>query len=508
MSRERAAIALIVLALVGAPARSRAQNRNGLWIPNAGTGTVTLIGTDGVVRGEFPVGGGPRGAAIDSAGNAWIARWSVNGIVRIAADGSRIDSFTPGVTSKTLAIDRDGDVWITNQSLDSVTKMSPSGVVLGEFATGRAPRVVAFDANGDAWITCKLSAEVFKLDSQGSFLGRFPVGAGPRGIAFGLDGSAWVANLKSNTVTKLSSSGALIGEISVAPGPAGIAVDRRGNVWVANCLSDHVTVLAPDGSIVRTLPTLPEGGVGPLNVAPDADGNIWILCKVSSVAIRYDLDGRVIGRVVLDPTTRPEPFGDLTGYQRASILRASEDDDGDGFTNGDESRRGFNLFLASDPAALAGNVNTRTGPATDVVFVNGSSGDDSRRVVLARRQPFALRVAVSPAGPHPAPFSLYARVGEVDSTTITVQPFGLGTAAIPTPLNDSIPGVFTLFNTLDHRGALGRPLFSGGPAPARFLYPRGVNVPIVVTLQGFIRDDGSPTGRGLSITNAVTAEVR
>ncbi|MBI3845792.1 MAG: hypothetical protein HY292_14255 [Planctomycetes bacterium] len=498
----------IVLTLASVASLARAQNSNCIWIPDVGTGTVTLLGMDGTVRGVFAVGGAPRGAAVDAAGNAWISRLTERGVVRIAADGSRIDTFTAGITSKTCAIDRDGNVWITNQSLDLITKMTPAGIVLGDFPTGDGPRVVAIDRNNDVWLTCKFSGEVLKYDSLGNPYFRTQVGLGPRGIAIAEDGTAWVANLDSSTVSHLSAAGILLGDYPVPASPGGIAVDRRGNIWIASGLADVVTILRPDGTVLRSILTMPLGGHGALNVAPDGDGNMWVVCKLSSTVLKFNLDGRLERRTDLNTLSRPEPFGDLTGALRAKFANPSDDEDGDGLTNEIELGQGTNPFLAIDPSVRNGNVNGARGPVDAVLKVNGTNGGDVHRFRTSVGQPLAVRVKVSSAGPNPARFALYAFLGEVDSTTISVQPFGIGTSAIPTPLNGPNPRLVVLYNSLGFRHALGTPRITTPTAPATLAYPTGIRSRTIATIQGFIQDAAAPGGHGLAITNAITIDAR
>jgi streptogramin lyase len=504
----KSVLPVVVLSLACALG-AQAQNRNRIWVPDVGTGTVTVLDMNGSVTAVYPVGGNPRGAAVDAAGNVWIARFMAqNSLARISADGTRIDTYPIGITSKTCAVDRDANVWVTNQAIDVITKVSPQGVVVGEFPTGDGPRVVAIDQNDDVWLTCKFSHELLKLDPQGNILFRTPVGHGPRGVAIADDGSAWVANLDSSTVSHVSATGELLVDLPVPDSPGGIGIDRRGYVWIASGGADVVTVLRPDGSIYRSIPTLAYGGHGALNVAPDGDGNVWILCKLSSTALKFNLEGRLLVRVDLNPNSRPEPFGDLTGALRAKQVDPNADDDSDGLSNSFELRNRSNPFVANDPAARAGNVNGAVGPIDASLRVNGSTGGDERRVHLDVGQPLAIRVRVSPAGPNPARYALYAYLGEVDSTTITAQPFGIGTSAIPTPLQGPNERVIVLFNTLGLRHSLGTPQSSSSLAPTTIGFQRGIHSRTVATIQGFLEDAAAPGGHSLSITNAITIDSK
>src|SRR5262249_42018259 len=143
-SSDMKSVLPIVLISLATALGARAQNRNRIWVPDVGTGTITVLDMNGTVTGVYPVGGNPRGAAIDGAGNVWIARFMAqNSLARLSPDGSRFDTFPIGITSKTCAVDREGNVWVTNQAVDLITKVSPDGVRIGDYPTGDGPRVVA-----------------------------------------------------------------------------------------------------------------------------------------------------------------------------------------------------------------------------------------------------------------------------------------------------------------------------------------------------------------------------
>ncbi len=157
--------------------------------------------------------------------------------------------------------------------------------------------------------------------------------------------------------------------------------------------------------------------------------------------------------------------------------------------------------------ARAGTVNAGLGAIEDVIFIDGSSGDDSYRVVTRQvHEVFAITVAAPSAGPPVAPGAYYFVLGEPTDLTATPQPLGLGTMVFSSPLTGGSP--FRIANTLGHHAQLGTPNVPSQPAPTVLVpRPTGLARPVSVTLQGFIRENGSAAQRPASVTNAVILRV-
>jgi hypothetical protein len=177
----------------------------------------------------------------------------------------------------------------------------------------------------------------------------------------------------------------------------------------------------------------------------------------------------------------------------------------------------MDVFVAKLPPyhvlLRSGNVNTGAGDQVDVLFVNGSAGEDChRKVVVPAGATVTIDVIAPPGGPNPAHFTLYAWPGEARAQNVTEQPLELGTACFPTPLSNGnpTPPPITLVNTMGagYYNLLGIPMFSPvPPAPTTigpFSAPAGI-----YTLQGFIQDNSAGGGtKQASITNAIVVEVQ
>ncbi|MBI1849031.1 MAG: hypothetical protein HYR85_01675 [Planctomycetes bacterium] len=168
---------------------------------------------------------------------------------------------------------------------------------------------------------------------------------------------------------------------------------------------------------------------------------------------------------------------------------------------------GAYTFVAPEIAARYGNVNVGAGEREDVLLLNSTHGDDTtREITLARNA--ALRVIVlSPSSRPTARFAAYVWVGPPNGTTLRAQPFSLGNAVFPTPLNvGQVPQPRKIFNNFDTR--LGTANLPSTPAPSTLLNrPVGLGNPITVTFQGFIQDTAAIIPQHVSLTNAIVLRV-
>jgi len=164
--------------------------------------------------------------------------------------------------------------------------------------------------------------------------------------------------------------------------------------------------------------------------------------------------------------------------------------------------------LLPEVAARFGTVDAAGDGLSDVLRINGSAGNRKRRCTISAGAPLTLTMDVPPAGPNPAPFALYAWVGENETSDLAPQPFGLGTMCFPTILSGGDPQPYRIWNNIGKNLWLGTPHFPSEAAPSIVVSaPGGWLHPITVTLQGFILDDGSAANKPASITNAVILKV-
>jgi Tol biopolymer transport system component len=158
-------------------------------------------------------------------------------------------------------------------------------------------------------------------------------------------------------------------------------------------------------------------------------------------------------------------------------------------------------------AARYGNVNVARGNRADVLLVNGGVGDPTtRELFVAVGQPVTVQMIAAP-GRAVSRFVLYAWNRVADASTLSPQPFGLGTMVYPTPLGGGAPQPVAIFNNVGRRAVLGAPTHPSSPAPSN-LGTTSFPIPRAVTLQGFIEDDGAQIPQGMAITNAVIVRAQ
>jgi len=228
------------------------------------------------------------------------------------------------------------------------------------------------------------------------------------------------------------------------------------------------------------------------------------------------------GNIDADPMFVNAPAGDFhlrmgspcvdAGTNDAPFLPATDYEGDDRILDGDHDGFAFVDIGADEEilhvAARFGAVNAATGALADVVFVNGSAGDEARVVRLGQTDPLAVSVALPPAGPDPAPFVLYGWRGEPGDDTMATHPKCLGCTCFPTPWAGGTPQPRVIWNNLGYPAYLGNATHPSMPAPSTPLNrPGGVGRAMTMTFQGFITDNASIATKPASVTNAVVVIV-
>lgn len=181
----------------------------------------------------------------------------------------------------------------------------------------------------------------------------------------------------------------------------------------------------------------------------------------------------------------------------------SVDGDGDGLAAVDI---GADELLRVIAACFGTTVGVDAG-LFNALQVNSTEGNRRRRVKLSVGEPIAIEMLAPPNGPSPARFVLYAWLGEPDLSTVSVQPFGLGTSSFPTPLNGAMHPT-RIWNNLGYPAVLGEADRPSDPAPSVVLNaPLGASASLEVTFQGFIEDAASHASHPVSLTNAVVLSI-
>ena len=204
-----------------------------VWVAHGILGSVSRVGTDGVVIAIIS-DAAPRasdGAIAVGDGAVWFV--SASGVI------AKIDPRTNQVVQPTgvagtlpSAVDTGFDgVWVANAGENNVVKINPRTVgVVDATGVGGSPRGVAVGERA-VWVTSEADDSVSRIDASSGAVTTIPVGDGPTGIAFG-EGGVWVANSAEGTVSRIDpETNEVVETIAVGNRPVGIAAGA-GSVWV------------------------------------------------------------------------------------------------------------------------------------------------------------------------------------------------------------------------------------------------------------------------------------
>ena len=301
-----ASVAVVVLSLVGASARSAGGPADG---PQRSTGrSPPLLGVNSVGRLDAATGLGsavrvgqdPAGLAY-GAGALWVANEGSRTVTRVDPSDDRVVSTVAvGVAPSAVAVTGD-DVWVVDGGDATVSRVNArTNRKVQVIRVGNAPSAIAAGSGG-VWVANGADDTIQRIDPQS---GRpdppIDVGDTPSGVAVAA-GIVWVANAGDGTVSRVDArTGDLRSPIKVGVGPRGLAV-TRGAVWVANSLELSVTRIDPlRGRVVRTV----RVGDGPRSVVAGA-GAVWVADEYGGRLDRIDpRTNRVARRVPLGGSPR------------------------------------------------------------------------------------------------------------------------------------------------------------------------------------------------------------
>lgn len=124
---------------LAAPAAIGADSKGNLFVPNAGSNSITKLTTNGVWS-TFGVGlNSPSAIAIDLADNVWIANVGNSTVSEYTTAGVASTILSNGLNSpRAIAIDAGGNIWVANSGNSTVSEFSSTGAALssGGFSSG------------------------------------------------------------------------------------------------------------------------------------------------------------------------------------------------------------------------------------------------------------------------------------------------------------------------------------------------------------------------------------
>ena len=333
----------------------------------------------------------------------------------------------------------------------------------------------------------------------------------------------------------------------------GMARDGQSNLFAGSPLTDQIFLVSPEGEITTYVTSAQvEGGLhNPVSLAIGPAGDLLIVdtdsdfaeyCRVLRVSpggettllaegagmnsVAYDkVTGDVYAGVERERIIRIDPSGAIatiaTGFTRITSLAYGRSTSGMGeslFVSQEglsiDATDGDAIFEIRSDRCSAGSVNSGVGPVEDVLFVNGSAGAPYQRTVIAPiGEQIDVELFASSAGPPNATYVIWVWLGSTTRPTDLSIGSRLGCTVNPTPLNAELaPQPIACV-----RGA-GVPRVACGasreilvpfgrlPWPRPLVHP-GFGQPVQLRLQGVIKDFGSASPLGFSVTNAIILKV-
>ena len=315
---------------------------------------MSVIETPGQLIGRYDVGDNPSRTAVNvETGDVWIANRDSDDVTKLDIDGNHLKTCSTGaagVTPRGVAIEENGDVWVANSEDNTVVKISGDDMdcsILQTVNVGDYPYGLAVDSNNNIWISTRGDRLLQKIDTADFSLTTItlpdavPVdstncgsaGRQPYGIAVDLDDNVWVADtcdgvwkydpdINSTQATLYTFAG-----LSNSNGHSrGVTINKYGNIWIAMDESNQVIEI-PDPGNPNAYTIYNTGGEFPVGICGDSAGYIWAINQNSDNASVFDGLGALTAGSpfpVSSAEIKPYTYSDMTGLNRALILRSGD----------------------------------------------------------------------------------------------------------------------------------------------------------------------------------------
>ena len=275
---------------VGNAPQAIAVGEGGLWVTNAGDGSVSFIDPESnEVEGEpIPVGPIPSGVAAGE-GYVWVGFGEgATSISRIQPGSKQVldDAIEIGRSPSSLAVG-EGRVYVAAVVGDDVVAVDPSSAEV-EFRAGK--EALEFPSNvatglGSVWVTDVNKDELVQLTPETLEVeDRIEVGTSPTAVTVG-DGFVWVANFDGSVTRVDPGAGNKTESIAVGERLGGLTVGE-GFLWGTASGADLVMRVDTASGQVEGV-TIPVGD-NPQGIAY-ADGKVWVANQTANTVSLIDL---------------------------------------------------------------------------------------------------------------------------------------------------------------------------------------------------------------------------
>ncbi|MBI1848899.1 MAG: PD40 domain-containing protein [Planctomycetes bacterium] len=450
-----------------------------------------------------------------------------SGSPRISADGSTVAFVS--YASNLAAVDQNGttDVFMRDLVTRTTLRMSMNATgqggnsASGNFgvAISADGRFVAFNSYATNLVSgdTNNAGDIFVRDRMTGAVMRASVGAG--GVQ---------ANAESRHPS-ISADGRFVAFESAARNLVAPATSGRANIFVRDLeagVTERVSVglagaeanegsyfpvLSADGRYVAFSSLSSNLVPGDTNHCPSPDTScqdVFVFDRQTGTTSRVSVGA--FGEESNDQSGASEYFGSPTIAISQDGRFVAYPSKATNLVPGDTNGR-MDLFVRDRLDCESGDV----AQSTNVLHVNGSSGDSTTHVVSASTgAPITVSLDPSPAGPDLPGYVVWAWRGiPTNAFFVLVNGDPIGCAANPNPLNPRLPRpqpfrcVMGGFSAL-YCGSV--PTLGGSPisAPWSLTRAQGFMQPLTITLQGVIADSGATNSHGLSVTNAVVLRIQ
>ncbi len=270
------------------------------YITNSSSNSVSVIDTStNTVAATIPVGNGPSGVAVNSAGTrAYVVNTTDDTVSVInTSTNTVIATITVGLGPVGVAVNTAGTrVYVANSISNTVSVIDTStNTIITNINVGTTPRGIAVNlADTRTYVSNNFSGTVSVIDNTvNAIIATVVVGNAPEGLDLNPTGTrVYVANTSDNTVSVINTSTNLVMvNTAVGTNPKTVAVNPAGTrAYVTNNFAGAagtVSVIDPSTNLVVGLPI--SVGNGPVGASINPLGTkVYVANNVSGTVSVID----------------------------------------------------------------------------------------------------------------------------------------------------------------------------------------------------------------------------